>query len=220
MAYGFLDWVVDGFQAADALGWGTFGLLGHSMGAGIASLMAGTLPDRVDRTVLIEGLGPLVNTPEESPGQLADSIQSEVTHAAVDERIFKSLEDASSRRQAAAGILTDASARTLMARATAPVAGGVRWTADPRIRAASRGRLTEEQVRAFLRQITAPTLLVRAQQGWPFKREMMAARLECLASHALLQVEGGHHVHLDAPERVASAIQSVLVSGNLAGVRG
>lgn len=38
---------------ADALGWDTFSLLGHSMGAGIASLMAAAVPQRVQRLVAI-----------------------------------------------------------------------------------------------------------------------------------------------------------------------
>ena len=112
-------------------------------------------------------------------------------------------------------MLSENSARILMRRGTLPVEGGVRWSADPRIRAASRLRLTEEQVNAFLRQITSPTLLVRALQGWPFEREMMAARVECLARRSLVQVDGGHHVHLDAPERIGAAVQAVLQSGEL-----
>jgi pimeloyl-ACP methyl ester carboxylesterase len=220
MDYGFLSWVVDAFHAADALGWETFGLLGHSMGAGIASLMAGTLPERVDRMVLLEGLGPLSNRAEDAPGQLAEAMLAEARHGSVGERVFESLEDAAERRQAAAGILSDASARTLMTRGTVPVEGGVRWCPDPRIRAASRIRLTEAQTLAFLRQITAPTLLVRALQGWPFERERMADRIECIQHRSRLEVEGGHHVHLDAPERVAAAVRALLVSGSLPGASG
>ena len=60
-SYLFADWVVDGFEMANDLGWNTFQLLGHSMGAGIASLMAGTAPERISRIALIEGLGPFVD---------------------------------------------------------------------------------------------------------------------------------------------------------------
>ena len=45
------------------------------MGAGIASLLAGTLPDRVTRLALIEGLGPLSVGHDEAPERLATAIK-------------------------------------------------------------------------------------------------------------------------------------------------
>ncbi len=55
----FVDWVPEVAAAADALGWDSFSLLGHSMGAGIASLVPAVFPGRVRRVVLLEGAGPL-----------------------------------------------------------------------------------------------------------------------------------------------------------------
>ena len=46
--------IADALAAADALGWDRFSLLGHSMGAGIASLVAGTAPERI---VTVPGVG-------------------------------------------------------------------------------------------------------------------------------------------------------------------
>ena len=56
----FVDWVPQVLEAANVLSLDRFALLGHSMGAGISSLLAGTEPERIERAVLIEGLGPLV----------------------------------------------------------------------------------------------------------------------------------------------------------------
>ena len=41
----------------DALGWDKAHVIGHSMGAAIATLFAASYPERVDRMLLIEGLG-------------------------------------------------------------------------------------------------------------------------------------------------------------------
>ena len=49
---------------ADALGWERFALLGHSMGAGIGSLLAAACPQRVSRFLAIEALGALAEAPE------------------------------------------------------------------------------------------------------------------------------------------------------------
>ena len=44
----------------DALGWEKSHIVGHSMGTAIATLFAGSYPERVDRIVLIEGLGNII----------------------------------------------------------------------------------------------------------------------------------------------------------------
>ncbi len=54
------------YDVADALGWDRFSLLGHSMGAGIASLTA-SVSDRVERLVAIEALGACVAPRKKRP---------------------------------------------------------------------------------------------------------------------------------------------------------
>ena len=46
-AYYFIDMVMDVIEVADVLGWERFSLLGHSMGAGVATYLAGTLQDKI-----------------------------------------------------------------------------------------------------------------------------------------------------------------------------
>ena len=71
-------------------------------------------------------------------------------------------------------------------------------------------RLTEEQVLAFLGSIQCPVLAVRAEEGWPFPEEVVARRLDAIADIRTARVEGGHHVHLTHPERVASLVGEFL----------
>lgn len=49
--YSFAGALHSVLDAADALGWDRFGLLGHSMGAGIGSLVAAGCPQRIARGV-------------------------------------------------------------------------------------------------------------------------------------------------------------------------
>ena len=54
-------------------------------------------------------------------------------------------------------------------------------------------------------------LAVRALQGWPFPEDVVMARLKKIHHLETAEVEGGHHVHLTHPERVAPVINSFLM---------
>ncbi|MCO5172031.1 MAG: alpha/beta fold hydrolase [Planctomycetes bacterium] len=209
--YDFLEWVVDAVEAATALGWGRFALLGHSMGAAIAALAAGTLPDRVSHAVLLEGLGPSAVPEAEAPERLARSIADRARPPRPPREQPDRASAAERLRQVVPGLGPDG-ARALVERGTRDGQSGVAWRSDPRLRGTSPFRITEGHVRAFLGRITAPTLLVRARDGYPFDADLLAARAAAVPGLRLLTVDGGHHVHLDAPERVAPAIAAHLRS--------
>ncbi|HNQ99687.1 MAG TPA: hypothetical protein PKN52_06780, partial [Trueperaceae bacterium] len=61
------------FRRSDTYG-KRFALLGHSMGAGIASLVAAACPGRIERLVAIEALGALPEAPENTVSRLRDAV--------------------------------------------------------------------------------------------------------------------------------------------------
>jgi len=63
---------------------------------------------------------------------------------------------------------------------------------------------------AFLAAIDCPVVAVRAASGWPVPEEQMATRLDAIPNVTRVEVEGGHHVHLTHPERVAPAVMEFL----------
>jgi pimeloyl-ACP methyl ester carboxylesterase len=205
----FVDWVVDVVAIVDHLGWTRCALLGHSMGAGIASLVPAILGERVERMVLIEGLGPLSSPPEHTPEQLAEAIAAERRAVAKKPRSFPDLEAAVRARMRGSDLDQNA-ARVLVERAIEVTAQGVRFRHDPRLTTPSRVRLTEPQVHAFLAATSCPVLLIRARAGWPVPDEAVAARLGAIPDAHAVEVEGGHHVHLTHPDRVAPLIHGFL----------
>ncbi|MDQ6647717.1 MAG: alpha/beta hydrolase, partial [Pseudomonadota bacterium] len=58
-SYHYLDYVRDVLAVVETLQLHRFTLLGHSLGAGVSSLVAAAMPERIERLFLIEGLGPL-----------------------------------------------------------------------------------------------------------------------------------------------------------------
>lgn len=207
--YHFLDLIAQLSFCADALGWERFSLLGHSMGAGVASLLAGTFPHRVERMVLVEGLGPMVEAPEKAAERMAMAIEAENKRGGKRKRVFGDLDEAAQKVALVTQMRPD-SARILLERGMKPVDDGLTWRADSRLRLPSRVRFTEAQVSSFLERITCPTLLIQAREGFEFDRETMAARAAKIADLKLVELDGHHHLHLDDPHTVAAAVAPFL----------
>lgn len=208
--YHFIDYVADVAMAADALGWERFTLMGHSMGSAIALLLAGTLPERITGLILLEGTGPLTTPAEKTPEQLATAITSQNRVIGRTPRVYADFSQAVRARRTATSPISEAAAATLVTRGTRAVPGGYTFRFDPRLRENSRLRLTEPQVHAFISRIACPTLIVLADQGWHFPKPIIDQRLSRFANLAQITVPGGHHVHMDNPERVAPAVQSFI----------
>lgn len=207
--YHFIDAVADVVQAADALAWERFTIVGHSMGAGIATLLAGTLPERIERCVLLEGLGPMTDEPAGAARRLARSLRSEARQQDRTKRGYPDPETAAERLLEVATMKPE-SARILIARGLEPSANGWIWRADPRLRVESRLRLSEAQVFAFLEAIRCPVVLISANEGWPHDQAALRGRVAAVADLTHVQLAGHHHVHLDEAEAVAAALVEFL----------
>jgi len=210
--YYLLDYVADAIAAAVALGWSRYALLGHSLGAAVATLCAGAYPQRILRLALIEGLAPLTDDPDEAASRLRIALDREAWGARVSARPYPTIDAAAAARTYATGLNPDA-ARILVERALEPVDGGWHWRTDPRLRWPSRIRLTSAQVNSFLSAITCPVKLITADRGIPFGRAVIAERRACISDLEIADLSGSHHLHLEEPEPVAQALASFLVAG-------
>ena len=210
--YHFIDYVADVAAVAEALGWQKFSLLGHSLGAGVAALLAGTWPERIHRLVMLEGLGPLTDPEDSAPERLRDALAAELaaTRRSHERPGYPDPAEVG-RRLAEATQMSPGSAQTLLRRGLfEALPGRWDWRADSRLRLPSRLRLTEPQVAAFLRKITCPALLLRAVPGMPVPSDYFTARIACIADLRVAQLPGGHHVHLDDPTSVAELVSAFL----------
>ena len=70
--------------------------------------------------------------------------------------------------------------------------------------------MTEEQVIAFLNQITCPVLWVRANQGMQLDIFMSPSRQLSIRHLKIFRLDGNHHVHLEDPKKVAEALLDFL----------
>ncbi len=209
--YHFVDWPLDVAAAVAALGWDRFVLMGHSMGAGVASLLAASLGERVLRLVLLDGLAPGMTEPADAPARLATAITEHLAPAPAARR-YASFEEAAQRFARARSELTEAGAAALAPRAIRVDEGGASFASDPRLRGTSPLRLSRAHVEAFLARIRCPSLLVRPAAGMPIPEEAFAALTALVPDLRVAHVPGGHHAHLDDPAPTAAAIRDFLAS--------
>ena len=210
-AYYFIDMVMDVIEAADFLGWERFSLLGHSMGAGVATYLAGTIHEKIDYVILIEGIGSIVQKPEKMPEDFRESAIQWMSRSKKQLPIYPDIESAVKARHQVGGILKS-SVRPLVERGLRPVNGGYTWRSDPILKSKSRHYFTEEQAQAFIKEIAAPVLLIEAQHtDRDYWYELLQKRLPYVNNLQHQIIPGGHHLHLDNPEPVAMAIREFLI---------
>lgn len=191
---------------ADALGWDRFSLLGHSMGGGIASLVAAVAPARIHALVAIEALGGLAAKPSETVARLQEHVTAVQAFPHKRLRVFVDLA-APVRARMMANQLSEASARLLVERGVDTVPGGHRWCSDPRLMLPTAVRMTEAQVRDVIGAIVCPAQVIYATPAQDYFPEPQRSERAALLPHGQLHtLPGHHHLHMDQAEVVAALV--------------
>ena len=187
-------------------------LCGHSMGAGVGSMVLGAAPDVFDGAVLIEALG--LPAREEAGGgaYLRAGVAARKALADKEPKPYLNLSHAVAARCATAAswpgdqFLSYSAAAPLVTRGTeaAPGSGStkrapsntppdvaaqltdetapVRFRHSLRVLESSLMYLSEEQVRAFLAAVNCPTCLLLAEKGWPYEASTASERQAVLSA--------------------------------------
>jgi pimeloyl-ACP methyl ester carboxylesterase len=200
-SYHYLDYVRVVLAAADAMQLDRYTLLGHSLGAGIAALAAAAIPERIERLLLIEGLGPLGDDGSHTLQRFRDALIPRGDNRKP-LRVFRDIEQAVNARSLVSGLPADL-ARPIVERGLIETDGGWRWRSDPQLTRPSAVRLAEPQIHALLHGISAPTDLLLAQPATAYLPSApMQARAACVPGITVTQMDGGHHLHLEHPQAV------------------
>lgn len=209
--YVFVDWIHDVLDVLDALGWSRAHLLGHSMGGAIATMVAASTPERVDKLALIEALGPISGKAEEAGARLRQAVKA---RRALDpdrpQRVIDSIDSAVDARLKATAMSRD-TARLIVERNLRAVAGGYVWRSDPRMVLPTHVRTDEAFVRSWLRAIEAPTLVIAADPTPPyFTPDMRSGRVSELRDGRAVVMTGSHHLHMEQAQTVAAVVHDFL----------
>lgn len=209
--YSFVGAINAILDVADALGWDQFALLGHSMGAGISSLIAAACPERISRLVAIEALGALAEAPEHTVARMREAVAAHRAIPGKKMRVFPDVETAIRARMQATRVpgsgLKETLVRLLVERGLTEVAGGYIWSSDPRLTLPTMTRMTEAQVESLVAGINCPTKVIFGEPAQPYLPDDVRRRRAALLPRGeLIVLHGGHHLHMDQPAAIGAAI--------------
>lgn len=208
--YYMVEYMWDIHAALDALGWKSCHLIGHSLGAAVAAVFAAAAPDQVRSLTLIDALGPITNQPSETAAQLRRSMAS-MRSAPRPTRNYASVQDMVQARLDKSDLGPEA-AKLIVERSVQPTANGFEWSYDPHLYWSSPMYFCNEQVLDIFRHIEAPTLALSATPLSRYvRKESYQQRLDALVNGRHELIEGGHHFHMEQPERVAGMIRDFIV---------
>jgi len=189
-------------------------LVGHSMGANIAGLYAGILPERVAAFVNIEGFGLAESDPAKAPahyrrwlerGRLVAPYSTYTDFDELAQRILvRSPRMGRDKALYVAGLW-----------AAQVGAGKVELRADPAHRLPNAVQYRRAEAQACWQQITAPMLVVKGEDSNFFSRAVDAAgpdELVLFTEAETVVIPGaGHMVHFEQPGKLAAAVEDFLV---------
>lgn len=208
--YHYIDYVWDVLLAAEQLGWQQFHLLGHSLGAAVATAVTAACPERILSLNLIEAIGPLAELESETTERLKRAcadLQNLNTRARPG---YSNIEKLVQARAIKGGIDLN-SAQLLVERNVTSTGNELNWRSDPRLTLTSPARLTEKQILNLLGSVTVSTLTIESEPpSFILDEATMAARTRALGVARQVRIAGHHHLHMTSPEPVATAIMEHL----------
>lgn len=196
-------------------------LIGHSMGANIASIYAAARPQRVTQLAMLDFLGLKATAPQDAPGLLVQWLDAQT--APPELRAYADYAALARRLLAVNPRLTAERADFLARHVSHRLPDGrVGMACDPWHKVPSPMRYRIDDTLACWQRIAAPTLMLIADRGFVQERfgdasaqgderAEYARRLACFADvETRTIVDAGHNVQHDQPEQVARALEGFL----------
>lgn len=207
-SYALLENIVDLSAFVESLSpeEGKVSLIGHSLGGIICALYAAAMPEKVEKLVLLDSLGPMTDKTEAVLPQLRKAMARAAQFRSSKLTVYPNQEMAAKVRTRGIGHIELASAELLVARGTKKVNDGFCWTSDPRLMEPSLIRMSEEQVKSIYGGIECPVCLICGEQGYFSDYAALKQRLAYIPKLEKHIVEGGHHFHMEGDVKKTAEI--------------
>lgn len=191
-------------------------LVGHSMGANVATLYAGVMPERVSALVNVEGFGLPDSDPEDAPGRYRKWIEAGRSRPAVTN--YESFEELLPRiMRRSPGLSNERALFVADKWAEAHADGVVRIKADPAHKLPNAVLYRRREAVACWRNVKAPVLVVVGADT-DFTGDLKSwidpdAVSRMFGKSEPVSIAGaGHMVHFDQPAQLAETIEGFLAN--------
>ena len=180
-------------------------LVGHSMGANIASLYGGTMPERVSSIVNIEGFGLADSNPEDAPNRYREWLEASSNQMAFSS--YPDTESLAAKLRKRSPALSEAQADFIAGEWTSEYDGSVHLRANPNHKLPNPVLYRRAEAEACWRKITADVLLISGGSS-PFANQFgSTVNLPFPNSESHIIRDVGHMIHFEAPQRLAAQIE-------------
>lgn len=208
--YHFVDWVYDLLQLVTLNGWQQVDIIGHSMGAMVASAFAAAFPEKTRSLTLIDAVGFISTEADKATQQLREGLLSRVKsrdkqRQITNKKFHPSLASAIKARLFVSD-LKPQQAQLLVERGVLKTAQGYCWRSDFRLRDLSPYRFTLQQGQQFIAAIKCPVQLIYGSNGMDMVNSGLKHYQQLFKHFSSHELIGGHHVHMEQAEKTAELI--------------
>lgn len=177
---------------------GKLTVIGHSLGGAVALQYAGTIPDRIEKLVSVEGWGPPMQEHAPAHRRMRDWIGHMIDVERRQPRRYKTLEEATKRMLEANPHLTPEMARHLTEHGAKKNDDGTyTWKFDNYVRIRSPYEFNLDDAMIIWSEITAPTLLIKGAESWAVDPERTGRSDVIRDRKSVIIDKAGHWVHHD-----------------------
>ncbi|NAW69427.1 alpha/beta fold hydrolase [Vibrio sp. V27_P1S3P104] len=201
--YPFHDYIDDIYQLLLTISPNRLILVGHSLGALIASCYSAVFPEQVAGLVQIEGLAPLIESPENSLVRWRKGVISRHRLRRKSERYYSSL-PAALQHRARVNQLPMHLLEPIVRRGIWQVEGKWQWRYDKKLTTESLYRQSLPHAQQVMEQIVCPHLVILGEHGFASLEQDVANYWHAKMEKQI--ISGGHHCHLQQPLQVAELI--------------
>ncbi|KAF2076923.1 hypothetical protein CYY_001761 [Polysphondylium violaceum] len=203
----YTDYITQVLDVVEALSWKTFTLMGHSMGAGISSILAAIVPHMIERVICLDFIG-ILSKEQDQVKAIQFAIQNRETINNRKPPLYANKQAIFDKLKSNNPWIADHAAHRLLERSTECIVSPngeqmYKLRHDKRLVGPSIFIMREAEVLIMLEEIKCPVFLiwgtVSAQQ-FAIKRnwtEIMEKRMQCVKNLRQVVVDGSHHFHME-----------------------
>ncbi|XP_028176472.1 probable serine hydrolase [Ostrinia nubilalis] len=197
-------------------------LMGHSLGGALSFMYAASYPDEVDRIICIDIASPAVRDPAnmvEKTGWSMDKLleYEHLTEDKIPSYDYDEMIDIVC--DAYRGSVSKENCKVLMKRGMAPTPAHIKkkgyyFKRDPRLKVSGLAMMSIETALEYASHVKCKVLNIRALPGQKWERLDyyldVIEKMKQTADVQFVEVEGTHHVHLEAPENILQLVEDFL----------